>query len=87
MRKVLSCLMLVCLCASLSLARQKEPAPTACKNCVPMQEERDGVLSRLQPQCEGIWRKPEMLSSPAATEFRNCSSGVSPSCSISARSR
>src|SRR5262245_58742877 len=61
-------------------------APTACRNCGPVQEEREKMCSFGLLQCDGIWREPELGSSSAPTAPSNCSYGVMPSCKASARS-
>ena len=62
-------------------------APTACSTCVPVGLEPETMLSVGWPQCDGIWRPPELGSSFAPTAASSISSGVTPSCRHSARSR
>ena len=45
------------------------------------------ILSALWPQCDGIWRPPELGSSAAATPDKSISVGVMPSERQRARSR
>jgi hypothetical protein len=41
--------------------------PTACRNCVPVGDDVETMLSFLVPQWEGIWRPPEFGSIAAPT--------------------
>jgi hypothetical protein len=62
-------------------------APIAWSTCVAVALEPGTRLSAVWPQCDGICR-PALLGSPAApTEASSISSGVTPSCKLSARSR
>ena len=62
-------------------------APTACSTCVPVGLDPDTMFSAVWPQCDGICRPRELGSSLAPTAARSISSGVTPSCRQSARSR
>ena len=42
-------------------------APTACRNCVPVGDDVETMLSCLCPQCDGICRPPELGSMAAPT--------------------